>query len=147
VLLSSHLRGCLRLADELGVREAVRTVGELERDELLDLTAAADVYVSVPDTDGTAVSVFEAMAAGVPVVASDAPGIDPEILRGGETALLVPVRDAEVLAAAVVRMARDRPLRQSLVESANETVRQHGDFERELDRAVSLYEKLAAARR
>jgi glycosyltransferase involved in cell wall biosynthesis len=57
-----------------------------DHEELVDLYAAADVYVSVPENDATAVSVFEAMAAHVLVVASDAPGIDPEILRHDDTA-------------------------------------------------------------
>ena len=134
---------CLELADELGVRDAVRIVGEIERDELLALHAAADVYVSVPRTDGTAVLVLEAMAANVPVVASDVPGIDPVILRHRETALLVPNRDAEALAAAVVAVATDAV---DLVERAGEVVRLHGDFDRELDRAVTVYEELVAAR-
>jgi glycosyltransferase involved in cell wall biosynthesis len=141
-----YRRLCLGLAEELGVRDAVRTVGELDRPELLELYAAADVYVSVPTTDGTAVSVLEAMAAGVAVVAADVPGIDPAILRRDETALLVPVHDPDSLASAVVTLGQI-PTRESLVERAREVVRQYGDFDRELDRAVLLYEELVAARR
>jgi glycosyltransferase involved in cell wall biosynthesis len=142
-----YVRSCLGLAEELGVRSAIRVVGELEREELLELHAAADLYVSVPGTDGTAVSVLEAMAAGMPVVATDAPGIDPVILRAEESALLVPVRDAEALAAASVRLAHDDTLRSRLSENALEIVRLHGDFDRELDKAVLLYEQLVAAQR
>ncbi|MDP9225062.1 MAG: glycosyltransferase, partial [Actinomycetota bacterium] len=112
----AYLRFCLELADELGVREVLRTVGELDREELLELTAAADLYVSIPATDGTAVSVLEAMAAGVAIVATDAPGIDPAILRGDETALLVPTRNPESLAAAVVALGLDADLRLSIVD-------------------------------
>src|SRR5262249_35463434 len=69
----AYRESCLSLADELGVRDSIRLVGELSRDDLLELHAAADVYISIPSTDGLAVSVLEAMAAGVPVVASDVP--------------------------------------------------------------------------
>jgi glycosyltransferase involved in cell wall biosynthesis len=141
-----YRRRCFALADELGVSERVRTVGELDRSELLELYGAADVYLSVPETDGTAVSVLEAMAAGVAVVATDAPGIDPEILRSDETALLVPA-EGEALASAVVSLALDDARRQRLVARAREVVRVHGDFDRELDRAVGIYERLVAEKR
>lgn len=135
---------CLETARSVGVGDAVRLVGELEHEDLIELYTAADVYVSVPSTDGTAVSVFEAMAAGVAVVATDAPGIDPEILRDGESALLVPVRDAVALADAVARLGVDQALRRRLAERGREVVRLYANFDTELDRAVSLYEELLA---
>jgi glycosyltransferase involved in cell wall biosynthesis len=140
-----YRRRCFELIDELDIGDAVRTVGELEPEELPDLHAAADVYLSVPSRDGTAVSVLEAMAAGVPNVATDAPGIDPEILRPDETALLVPPGDSAALASAVVALGRDEELRARLVQRATEIVRRYGDFDRELDRAVELYEELVAS--
>ena len=140
-----YRRRCLDLIDELGIGDAVRAVGELEPEELRDLHAAADVYISVPSRDGTAVSVLEAMAAGVAIVATDAPGIDPEILRNGETALLVPPGDPAALASAVVDLAGDDELRARLARRAAEIVRLYGDFDRELDRAVELYEALVAS--
>jgi glycosyltransferase involved in cell wall biosynthesis len=144
---ADYRRACLELAEELGVREAIRTVGELDAGDLRELYTAADVYVSVPTTDGTAVSVFEAMAADVAVVASDVTGVDPAILRPGETALLVPASDPAALASAVVSLGLDAERRRRLVERARDTVRAHGDFDRELDRAVLLYEELVAAER
>jgi glycosyltransferase involved in cell wall biosynthesis len=140
---AAYRRLCLDLVDQLGVQAAVRIVGELDHAELLELHAAADVFVSVPTTDGTAVSVLEAMSAGVAIVATDAPGIDPTILQD-ETALLVPVRDSDALASAVLTLALHSEVRQSLVDHAHDVVRLHGDFERELDRAVALYEELVA---
>jgi glycosyltransferase involved in cell wall biosynthesis len=140
-----YRRRCFELIEELEIGDAVRTVGELEPRELLDLHAAADVYLSVPSRDGTAVSVLEAMASGVAIVATDAPGIDPEILRADETALLVPPGDAVALASAVVALERDGELRARLVRRAAEIVRLHGDLDREVDRAVELYEDLVAS--
>jgi glycosyltransferase involved in cell wall biosynthesis len=139
-----YRRRCFELVRELGLQDAVRSVDELPRGELLELFAAADVYVSVPTTDGTAVSLFEAMAAGVPIVASDADGLDPEIVRNDETAIVVPRRNPDALAAAVVVLALDGERRRRIVEGGRETVRLHGDFDRELDRAVLIYEELLA---
>jgi glycosyltransferase involved in cell wall biosynthesis len=144
---SDYHRQCLDLSGQLGVRDAVRTVGEVSRDELLELQAAADVYLSVPDSDGTAVSVLEAMAAGVAVVATDAPGIDPVILSHDETALLVRPRDSDGLAAAVVSLGADEMRRRRIAVRGAEVVRRHGDFDRELDRAMLLYEELVRTRR
>jgi glycosyltransferase involved in cell wall biosynthesis len=141
---AAYRQQCLSLIDELGVRDAVRMVGEVDRRELLELHTAADIYVSVPATDGTAVSVLEAMAAGVAIVATDAPGIDPVIMRRDETALLVPIRDSDALASAVVELGLDPERRRTLVDNAHEVVRLYGDFDRELDRATMLYEELIA---
>lgn len=141
----SYRESCLNMAQALGVSDALRLVGELERSELLELYSVADAYVSVPSTDGTAVSVFEAMAAGVAVLATDAPGIDPEILRNDESALLVPVGDTESLAAAAVKLGVDPTLRRRLAEAGREVVRRYADFDRELDDAVHLYEELLIA--
>jgi glycosyltransferase involved in cell wall biosynthesis len=141
-----YRRYCFELIDELGIGDAVRTVGELDDEELIALYAAADVYLSVPSRDGTAVSVLEAMAARVAIVATDAPGIDPEILRTEETAMLVPPGDSAALASAVVALGRDGELRARLARRAGEVVRLHGDFDRELDGAVELYEELVASR-
>ena len=87
------------------------------------------------------------MAAGVPIVATDAPGIDPVILRDEETALLVPPRDSAALASAVVAQRRDEELRAGLVRRATEIVRLHGDFDRELDTAVDSTKSWSLDRR
>jgi glycosyltransferase involved in cell wall biosynthesis len=137
---------CFGLVRELGLRDAVRIVGELNREELLELQTAADLYVSIPNSDGTSVSVLEAMAAGVAIVASDVPGIDPAILRDDVTALLVAAADAESLASAVIALGVDPHRRRALAERARAVVRVHGNFDRELDRCVLLYEELVRGR-
>ncbi|MGZ4315564.1 MAG: glycosyltransferase [Gaiellaceae bacterium] len=142
-----YRRRVFDLADELGVGGAIRHVSEVEREELLDLYHVADVYLSVPSSDGTAVSVLEAMVAGVPVVATDVPGIDPAILRDEQTAFLVPPREADSLAAAIVRLEVDHERRVQVTATARDVAERLGDIEKELDRAVALYEELVAAHR
>jgi glycosyltransferase involved in cell wall biosynthesis len=65
---------------------------------------------------------IEAMAAGVPVVATDAPGIR-DVVRGGETGLLVPISSPSALAGAIRRLLEDESLRQSLTAAAFADVR------------------------
>jgi glycosyltransferase involved in cell wall biosynthesis len=142
-----YRRHCLDLVDKLNLRDAVRIVGELDREDLLELNRAADIYISIPATDGTSVSVLEAMASGVAVVAGDVPGIDPAILRHDVTALLIRQLNPESLASAVISLGLDPDRRRDFVARAQEVVRLHGDFDRELDRAVCLYEELARSTR
>jgi glycosyltransferase involved in cell wall biosynthesis len=133
---------CRQLIDELGIGEAVRHVGEIERPGLLALYRAADVVVTVPTNDATAVSLLEAMAASVPVLASRTDGMDAAVLRDGETALLVTPEDPVGLADAIIRLHGSSALRGKLVAQAQMTVRSIGDFEQGIDRAEELYSEL-----
>jgi glycosyltransferase involved in cell wall biosynthesis len=78
------------------------------RPDVPALLCAADVLV-LPSVfpEGSPVAVLEAMAMEVPVVATSVGGV-PELVRDGETGLLVPPGDVAALAAAVVRLLSDR---------------------------------------
>jgi glycosyltransferase involved in cell wall biosynthesis len=84
---------------------AVRVVGFVDEDRLADLYRAADAYVSIPSSDSSPRSVWEALACATPAVVSDLPWAR-EALRDGETALLVPV-EADAVAAALARLLGD----------------------------------------
>lgn len=71
--------------------------------------ATHDIYVHTNRVDNMPVSVLEAAAAGLPVVATRVGGI-PDLLTDGETALLVPDDDAEALASAILRLREDPEL-------------------------------------
>lgn len=100
-------------ARELGVAERVHFPGHLPHDRVLDLLAAAEVFVmpSVRDErgniDGLPIVVLEAMAAGKPVVATEMAGI-PLAVTDGETGFLVEEKSPEALAEAVGRLL-ERP--------------------------------------
>jgi glycosyltransferase involved in cell wall biosynthesis len=144
---ASYRSAIIALVQELGLVASVRHVGELEQDELRALVVAADVLVSVPTTDATAVSVFEAMAARVPVVASRATGIDRDILRHDESAWLVEVGDVKGLADALVALAQDDAARTRLAAGGYAIFERFGDADAEFDRAARLYRELIARRR
>lgn len=98
------LQALRRRADRLGVSELLRWHGEVDRAGRL--FAAFDVFVLSSRTEGTPVALFEAMAAGAPIVASAVGGV-PDVVTERE-ALLVPPAAPGALAAAI-RSVHERP--------------------------------------
>ena len=94
-------------ADQLGVTEHVWRLGALESEELERLFRAADVFAFPSVKEGFGLAALEAIAAGLPLVASDL-----DVFRGfltdGESALLTPVGDADALAHALARVKHDK---------------------------------------
>ena len=119
----AYREDCRKLIRELQIEERVRVVGELDRPDLLALYKAADVFVSVPSSDATSVSVMEAMAAEVPVIASRTDGIDPSVLSHDVSALLVEPGDVTPLADAISQLHGSPASRRSLAAEALERVR------------------------
>jgi glycosyltransferase involved in cell wall biosynthesis len=91
------------LVGELGLRERFRFLGW--RRDVPNVLANLDVVVlpTVNDFEGTPLAVIEALAAERPVVATDVGGVS-EVVRNGETGLLIPIRDPAAIAAAVTRL-------------------------------------------
>jgi len=111
----------------LGIADRVVFHGSCEREAVRELLGRVDVGVapSVPTSDGRRegipVALMEAAAVGLPLVASRLSGI-PELVREGETGLLVPPGDARALARALERLAADAGLRERLGAAARERV-------------------------
>jgi glycosyltransferase involved in cell wall biosynthesis len=93
----------------LGVEDRVQLAGE--RSDVPELLAASDVFVLSSRSEGLPVSVLEAMAAELPVVASRVGGL-AELVDDGATGILVPPGDEPALAQALERLVEDRELRQ-----------------------------------
>jgi len=110
------------LAGELGVAGAVAFVGRLERDAVAALYREADVALNPSTVDNMPNSVLEALASGVPVVSTDVGGV-PHIVRDGASALLVPPRDPQAMAAAVLRLLDDGAEAQRLAAAGLELIR------------------------
>lgn len=141
-----ELRGELEAqARALGLGEGLIFAGFRPPDEVPSILKAVDVFAFPSVEEGLGSSLFDAMAAGAPIVASRAGGI-PEIVRDGETGLLVPPRDPEALARAVVRLLEDRPLARRLADAARRFVRVEGTKERMVEETVAVYRSVLAAR-
>jgi glycosyltransferase involved in cell wall biosynthesis len=106
-----------------------------------DLLAAADFFVLPSLTEGLPLSVLEAMAQGLPVIATPVGGI-PEVVLEGEHGYLVPVQEDAALAEAMTRLARDPELARRLGEAGRRRVEERFSFA-EMARAYeALYHRL-----
>ncbi|MGI9157619.1 MAG: glycosyltransferase [Marmoricola sp.] len=96
----------MRLATDLGVRDRVRFVGAVDRDDVPALMSSADAVVSVPWYEPFGIVPIEAMACGVPVVGSAVGGLLDTVLSG-TTGELVPPRRPDLLAHALRALLGD----------------------------------------
>jgi len=112
-------RGALEArAHQLGIARRVEFLGQLPNAELrARLREAWDVFVLPSLEEPLGIVIVEAMCAGLPIVATAAGGV-VDLVRDGETALLVPPGDSAALAAAQVRLAQDQDLRERLGRAA-----------------------------
>jgi colanic acid/amylovoran biosynthesis glycosyltransferase len=115
-----------------GLKGRIQLLGQRTRAEVLELLRAADVLVapSVPTKqgkrEGIPIVLMEALATGVPVVASDISGI-PELVEDDRTGLLVPPRDSAALARALQRLREEPALARRLGSAGREKVEREFD--------------------
>jgi glycosyltransferase involved in cell wall biosynthesis len=106
-----------------GIADCVSFAGELPPDAVREELKAADIFCMASFSEGLPVSLMEAMAIGVPCIATWIAGI-PELAENEVTALTVPPARADSLAVAIERLAREPELRLRLARSARERVEQ-----------------------
>lgn len=104
-----------RLRADLGLDGSILLLGQ--RDDAMRVMAGCDVFVLASHYEGYPVAVMEALALGLPVVATRVGGV-PEAVRDGVEGLLVPPGRPDVLAKSVVRLADDPELRAGMARNA-----------------------------
>lgn len=132
------MAGLRRLIDELNVHGAVRLLG-LVRD-VPALLSRAVVFTLSSLTEGVSLTILEAMASGVPVVATRVGG-NPEVVADGETGLLVPPADPSALAAALLAQWRDAATRRAMGAAGRARVEACFDVRKMVARYETLYTK------
>ena len=123
-----------RLASSLNLHE-LRLLGN--RDDVADVMGAFDVFVLSSASEGLSNTIQEAMACGLPVVATRVGGAD-ELVVEHRTGLLTPPRDPEAMADALATLVRDGELRRTFGNAGRERARTHFA----LDRMIRDYEDL-----
>lgn len=110
-------------------------------EDLRALYASADAFVSPSNDDVSSWVALEALATGIPVIITPMGGI-PEIVRDGETGLLIPPRDPQALIQAVERLRQDEALRQRLIRQGRAHVEAEFDARKNTEGLLSLVKAL-----
>jgi glycosyltransferase involved in cell wall biosynthesis len=111
------------------------------RPDILSVHKGFDIFVMSSVTEGLGTSLLDAMACGKPVVATTAGGM-PEVVADGETGILVPPRDDAALAAAIIRLLKDAPLRHAMGAAGARRVQEHFSSERMVQDTLDLYRRV-----
>jgi glycosyltransferase involved in cell wall biosynthesis len=131
-----------RRAAELGVASQLALTGYIPQGRRLDQAyRASHAFLHVSHTEGLPQVMFEAQAAGLPVVATDVGGVG-EALGHGARGLLIPPGDANAAAEACRRLRGDPALRERLIRGGLEFAREH-TVEAQLDRLIPFLEEHA----
>ncbi|MCS6944251.1 MAG: glycosyltransferase family 4 protein [Sutterellaceae bacterium] len=136
-----ELAALQRLAHDLGIADAVRFTGRLDNEQVAALYREADLLLNPSTVDNMPISLLEAMASGVPIVSTNVGGV-PYLVEHERTALLVPARDADAMAAAVLRMFDDAGLRDRIVGAALQACRAYA-WERVQPQLFAAYARCA----
>jgi 1,2-diacylglycerol 3-alpha-glucosyltransferase len=128
-----------RLARQLGIANSVLFTGPVAYDQVSNYLTAADLFATASVTEVHPLTVIEAMAAGLPVVAVASPGIVDTIVSG-ESGLLTTRPDGG-LAAALVGLASNEARRQQMAQTAR-CSSERFDITHTVQRTLALYERL-----
>lgn len=119
-----------QLADELELSERVQFLGFLGEDEIIRELRDCDLFVLPSFVEGLPVSAMEAMAMGVPVIATNIAGTG-ELVENGRTGLLVRPSDSQALADSIATMVADYDLRLRMAQLGRERVVDQFDVAKE----------------
>jgi N,N'-diacetylbacillosaminyl-diphospho-undecaprenol alpha-1,3-N-acetylgalactosaminyltransferase len=111
------------------------------QNDVIPWLAITDVFVLPSYREGTPVTVLEAMAMGLPVVATDVAGCR-EAVVSGETGFLVPPRNVDELVGAIRKLVEDPALRRRMGQAGRARVVQHFAVERIVEQYLDLYVEL-----
>jgi L-malate glycosyltransferase len=128
-----------RLAAALGVTGQVAFLGE--QLQMARFLVQADLFLLPSEQESFGLAALEALASGVPVVATNVGGL-PEVVRHGETGWLVPVRDPPALATAVLKLLADEPSRAAMGRAARADALARFRPEPVVARVEALYREL-----
>ncbi len=132
------------MAKSLGIEDRVTLVGRLERAQVVEEFHRADLFVLPSLFDSFPIVLLEAMAAGLPVVATSVGGI-PEVVEDGRTGLLVEPGNPQALSAALERLAQAPSVRKEMGRRGRERARLFS-WEQIVLRTRQVYEDAIATR-
>jgi D-inositol-3-phosphate glycosyltransferase len=135
----------MHLTRELELSHAVHFVGAIEDDQLMNFYAAADVFALPSSSEAQGIVALEAMACGLPVVATAVGGL-LETIEDRRTGLLVPAGDVRALADGLVALLNDEPNRQAIAAVARQVVERDFSWSRSIEATIEVYRDVLGCR-
>lgn len=126
----------------LGLKDNIIFTGF--RSDIREILSCLDILILPSILEGFPMIVLEAMAMAKPIVASDIPGIREQIING-KNGILVPVKDSDALAAAIIKILADRKAAETIGLAARKTVDDQFSIEKMVTQTESLYLSLLKA--
>jgi glycosyltransferase involved in cell wall biosynthesis len=136
--MTEHLKRMVRYRD---LDKQITFTGYIPNYRIYQFIQEHDIMVMPSLREAFGVAALEAGACGRPVIASRVGGV-PEVILNGRTGLLVPPEDVDALASAIITMAADAAMRQTMGQAAFEYVRDNYSWNQSLDQMTALYERL-----
>lgn len=116
--------------------------GHVSRSRIVDYYQNATIYVHPSYYEASPTSVIEAMACGIPVVATSAGGI-PELVIHGKTGFLVPPKNHKLLGKAILKLLDNDRLREKMAEASRERAQECYSWDTVCDKVLDCYESVA----
>ncbi len=113
-----------KYTQELSITERVRFIGEVNNQEVPKYLKAADCFCLPSLKEGFGIVILEAMAVGVPVIASQVGGI-PDIVQNEKNGLLVPAKASYAISKAILELQKTPTLTQTLTQNALQTLKNY----------------------
>ena len=112
-----------------------------ERKDIAEIMRTLDIFVLPSQAEGISNTILEAMATGLPVIATNVGG-NPELVKDGETGLLVPPSNPEKMATALYGLISDPEKRQQQGENSHQRVLEHFSIQAMVNKYTKVYDSL-----
>tara|TARA_B100000315_G_C14565105_1_gene582525 strand:- start:863 stop:2011 length:1149 start_codon:yes stop_codon:yes gene_type:complete len=130
-----------RLSSELKIRDNIHFAGHVNETKLGEYLSSADIYISTSLSDGSSVSLLEAMASGLPAIVTDVDS-NREWIKDGVNGYIIPKRESSILSARIIQLIEDPRLRETMGSKNKDITRQRGDMKKNLQILESYYFRL-----
>ncbi len=114
----------------------LKAVGYVPQDELKEYLSTSDMYIFPSLCEGCASSGLEAMAAGLPVIATENSGLP---ITNNENGIIVPIKDSQAIANAILLLSTDHELRTKIGKNAANLIATKFTWEQYAEKVVNLY--------
>ena len=127
------------LIDQLGIGEFVWMAGD--RDDIPNILRLFDIFVLPSIGEGISNTILEAMATGLPIIATNVGG-NPELVENGVNGYLVPCSDPEKLAEAIVKLTESSATRSAMGKASLEIVAEKFNWDSTVEKYIAVYDEL-----